>query len=417
MDSDSITMIVALVALIAMSAFFSAAETAFTSLNTIRLKNRAESGDARAGRTLALARNFDSLLSTILIGNNLVNISATTVATVLFTKHFAAYGPILSTAVITVVVLLFGEISPKSMAKEFPERFAMSITPVMRLMMAVLTPVNLLLAQLKRLLSRLIRGGDESGITEDELITMVSEAENEGGLDRHESQLIRSAIEFNDVEVEEILTPRVDIAAVQDTASMDEIAAVFAESGYSRLPVYHETIDNIVGVIHEKDFYTARYHGQNSAKAIMSHVLYTTASTKISDLLRILQRYKAHMVIVVDEYGGTAGLATLEDIVEELVGEIWDEHDEVIEEFKKQPDGSYLIACNAGLTDMYDLFSITGTSDAATVSGWVMDQIGRIPEVGDHFVYENLDVTVTRVDHRRVLEIRVAVLPQPEKVD
>lgn len=417
MDSDSITMIVALVALIAMSAFFSAAETAFTSLNTIRLKSRAESGDARAGRTLALARNFDSLLSTILIGNNLVNISATTVATVLFTKHFAAYGPILSTAVITVVVLLFGEISPKSMAKEFPERFAMSITPVMRLMMAVLTPVNLLLAQLKRLLSRLIRGGDESGITEDELITMVSEAENEGGLDRHESQLIRSAIEFNDVEVEEILTPRVDIAAVQDTASMDEIAAVFAESGYSRLPVYHETIDNIVGVIHEKDFYTARYHGQNSAKAIMSHVLYTTASTKISDLLRILQRSKAHMVIVVDEYGGTAGLATLEDIVEELVGEIWDEHDEVIEEFKKQPDGSYLIACNAGLTDMYDLFSITGTSDAATVSGWVMDQIGRIPEVGDHFVYENLDVTVTRVDHRRVLEIRVAVLPQPEKVD
>lgn len=415
MDNDSIIMIAVLAVLVIMSAFFSATETAFTSLNTIRLKSRAESGDTRAARTLALAEDFDSLLSTILIGNNLVNITATTVATVLFTRLFDAYGPILSTAVLTVVILIFGEISPKSMAKEFPERFAMFATPIMRLLMVVLTPVNLLLAQLKRLLRRIVRSGGEGGITEDELITMVSEAENEGGLDQHESQLIRSAIEFNDVEVEEILTPRVDIAAVQDTASMDEIAAVFAESGYSRLPVYHDTIDNIVGVIHEKDFYTARYHGQTSGKAIMSRVLYTTASTKISDLLRILQRSKAHMVIVVDEYGGTEGLATLEDIVEELVGEIWDEHDEVIEEFKKQPDGSYLIACNAGLTDLYDLFSITGASDAATVSGWVMEEIGRIPEVGDHFVYENLDVTVTRVDHRRVLEICVVVLPEAEK--
>ena len=246
---------------------------------------------------------------------------------------------------------------------------------------------------------------------------MVDQAENEGGLDQHEGQLIRSAIEFNDLEVEEILTPRVDIVAAEDTATMDEIAAIFAENGYSRLPIYHDTIDNIIGVIHEKDFHAARYHGQEDVSAIVSNVLYTTGSTKISDLLRILQRAKAHMVIVVDEYGGTEGLCTLEDIVEELVGEIWDEHDEVIEEFKKQSDGSYLISCNANLTDLYDLFSIKGERDCTTVSGWVMEEIGRVPEEGDHFVCENLDVTVTRVDHRRVLEIRVVVLPQEDTGD
>ena len=243
---------------------------------------------------------------------------------------------------------------------------------------------------------------------------MVDQAEIEGGLDQHESKLIRSAIEFNDMEVDEILTPRVDIVAVEDTDSMDDIAQAFAESGYSRLPVYHEDIDDIIGVIHEKDFHAARYRGQTDIKAITGPMLCTTGNTKISELLRILQREKAHMVIVVDEYGGTEGLVTLEDIVEELVGEIWDEHDEVIEEFKKQEDGSYLISCSADLTDLFDLFSIKGECDANTISGWVMEQIGRIPEEGDHFTSDGLDVTVTKVDHRRVLEIRVEVLPQPE---
>ncbi|MDU1324004.1 MAG: hemolysin family protein [Clostridiales bacterium] len=403
--------------LVILSAFFSATETAFTSLNRIRLKSRADSGNKRAALTLRIAEDYDKLLSTNLIGNNIVNISASTVGTVLFTKLFLDYGPLVSTVVLTVVILVFGEISPKSMAKENAEAFAMFAAPIMRVLMTVLAPVNYLFAQWKKLLSRIFRKSEEEGITEEELITMVDQAENEGGLDQHEGQLIRSAIEFNDLEVEEILTPRVDIVAAEDTATMDEIAAIFAENGYSRLPIYHDTIDNIIGVIHEKDFHAARYHGQEDVSAIVSNVLYTTGSTKISDLLRILQRAKAHMVIVVDEYGGTEGLCTLEDIVEELVGEIWDEHDEVIEEFKKQSDGSYLISCNANLTDLYDLFSIKGERDCTTVSGWVMEEIGRVPEEGDHFVYENLDVTVTRVDHRRVLEIRVVVLPQEDTGD
>ncbi|NCB62181.1 MAG: HlyC/CorC family transporter [Clostridia bacterium] len=412
MDSTIISMIAALVVLVAMSAYFSATETAFSSINRIRLKSKAEAGNPRAALVLELSENYDKLLSTILIGNNIVNITATTVATVLFTSLIPVYGPTVSTVVLTLIILIFGEISPKSLAKDHAEAFAMFSAPILRFFILLLTPLNFLFTKLKKLLNRLFKSSGEEGITEEELITMVSEAENEGGLDQHESQLIRAAIEFNDLEVEEILTPRVDIVGTEDTATMDEIAAIFAENGYSRLPIYHDSIDNIIGVIHEKDFHAARYHGQTDVSAIISSVLYTTASTKISDLMRILQRAKAHMVIVVDEYGGTEGLCTLEDIVEELVGEIWDEHDEVIEEFKKQSDGCYLISCNANLTDLYDLFSLKGESDSATVSGWVMDALGRIPEEGDRFTYENLDVTVTKVDHRRVLEIRVVVIPQ-----
>ena len=411
MDSASITMIAALVFLVVMSAYFSATETAFSSLNRVRMKSKADGGNQRAALALELEEDYDRLLSTILIGNNIVNITATTVSTVLFTKLLPVYGPTVSTVVLTVIILIFGEISPKSLAKENAEDFAMFSAPILRVFIALLRPVNFLFTQWKRLLTKLLRKKAEDGITEEELITMVDQAEDEGGLDQHESQLIRAAIEFNDLEVEEILTPRVDVVAVEDTDSMDEIARTFAENGYSRLPVYHEDIDDIVGVIHEKDFHAARYHGREDVQGIISPVLYTTGNTKISHLLRILQREKAHMVIVVDEYGGTEGLVTLEDIVEELVGEIWDEHDEVIEEFKKQADGSYLISCSADLTALFDLFSISDECDANTVSGWVMEQVGRVPEAGDHFVADGLDVTVTKVDHRRVLEIKVVVLP------
>ena len=417
MDSASITMIAGLVFLVVMSAYFSATETAFSSLNRVRMKSKADGGNQRAALALELEEDYDRLLSTILIGNNIVNITATTVSTVLFTKLLPVYGPTVSTVVLTVIILIFGEISPKSLAKENAEDFAMFSAPILRVFIALLRPVNFLFTQWKRQLTKLLRKKAEDGITEEELITMVDQAEDEGGLDQHESQLIRAAIEFNDLEVEEILTPRVDVVAVEDTDSMDEIARTFAENGYSRLPVYHEDIDDIVGVIHEKDFHAARYHGREDVQGIISPVLYTTGNTKISHLLRILQREKAHMVIVVDEYGGTEGLVTLEDIVEELVGEIWDEHDEVIEEFKKQADGSYLISCSADLTDLFDLFSISDECDANTVSGWVMEQVGRVPEAGDHFVADGLDVTVTKVDHRRVLEIKVVVLPREGAIE
>ena len=414
LDSASIGMLVALLILIAFSAYFSATETAFTSINRIRLKTKADNGDRAAARALAIAEQYDTVLTTILIGNNIVNISATTVATVLFTKWFHEYGPTVSTVVLTIVILIFGEVSPKSLAKESPERFAMFAAPLLKILMVILTPLNWMFIGWKKVLSLVLKGGEDDGITEEELVGMVEQAENEGGLDEHESDLIRNAIEFNDMEVSDILTPRVDLVAADEDSSMEEIAALFAESGYSRIPLYHETIDNIVGVIHEKDFYSARYRGETMLKNLKSPVFYTTGNTKIFDLLRILQKNKAHIAVVVDEYGGTQGIATLEDILEELVGEIWDEHDEVIEMFQKQEDGSYIIACSADLDDMYDLFQVKGICEAATVSGWVMEQVGRVPEEGDHFQAEGLDVTVIKVEHRRVLEIQVRMLTEEE---
>ena len=410
-------MLAALVALVALSAYFSATETAFTSLNRIRLKTRADDGDKRAARTLALAADFDRLLSTLLIGNNIVNNVATTIGAVLFIQLIGSgKGPTVSATVLTVVILIFGEVTPKSLAKERPEAWAIVATPLLRVMAVVLTPVNFLFTQWKKLLRVLLRHQDDDGITEEELMGMVDQDETEGSLDQHESDLIRNAIEFNDMEVSEILTPRVDLEALADTATMEEAAAMYADSGFSRLPIYHDSIDNIIGVLHEKDFYAAYCRGVKRLSELKSSVLYTTETARISDLLRQLQQNKVHMAVVVDEYGGTQGIVTMEDIMEELVGEIWDEHDEVIEEFRKQSDGSYLVACSADLDDLYDLFDMKPGQeyDASTVSGWVMEEIGRVPDVGDRFQADGLDVCVTRVEHRRVMEIRVRPLP-PEK--
>ena len=412
MDSSLIGMTVAIVILVMCSAYFSATETAFTSLNTIRMKTWAENGDKRAARALAVGEDYDKLLSSILIGNNIVNITATTISTLLFTKIFVTYGATISTVVITIVVLIFGEISPKSVAKEFPERFAMFSAPILRVIILVLTPLNFLFSMWKKLLSKIFKPSGDDGITEEELMGIVDQAESEGGLDAHEGDLIRASIEFNDLDVSDILTPRVDLVAVDEESTMQEVGALFVENGYSRLPVYNETIDNIIGVVHQKDFYKARVRGEDRLAMIKSPVVYTTPNTKIFKLLRILQMNKVHMAVVVDEYGGTEGIVTLEDILEELVGEIWDEHDEVTEFLRKQPDGSYNIDCTTDLDDMYDLFEIKGECEASTVSGWVLEQIDRIPKQGDHFIAEGLEVTVTAVDNRRVMEINVKPVPQ-----
>ena len=415
MDSSTISMTVAIVLLVMMSAYFSATETAFSCLNKIRMKSRAESGDHRAALAMDLVEDYDRLISTILIGNNIVNITASTVGTVLFTKLYAAYGPTVSTVVLTLVVLIFGEISPKSLAKEHAESFAMFSAPILRVFLLVLRPLNFLFSQWKRLLNMIFHPSEDQGITEEELITMVSEAENEGGLDQHESQLIRSAIEFGDLEAGDILTPRVDIVAVEDSASMEEIAAVFAESGYSRLPVYHKDVDDIVGVIHEKDFNAARYRGQGNISGCITPVHYTTANADLGLLLRTLQKKKTHMAIVVDEYGGTEGLLTMEDILEELVGDIWDEHDEVVEQFRKVGEDTYRVLCSTDLYELDRFFQLDVKSDCTSISGWVMEQLGRIPEVGDRFSYEDLQVTVTETDHHRVMEVEIQRLPRPQE--
>ena len=414
MDSSDSIIILVMIALVTMSAYFSATETAFSSLNRIRLKNMAENGNKRAASTLKLSERFDRLLSTILVGNNIVNIAVTSIATVYFTKLLGdAAGPTVATAVITVLVLIFGEISPKSLAKESPEKFAMFSAPIMKVLMWVLTPVNFLFSLWKKLLNKIIRSDNSPSITEEELLTIVEEAKEDGGIDESDSELIRSAIEFHDLQAVDIFTPRVDIEAVQQDADRDAIAAKFSQTGFSRLPVYDETIDDIVGIIHLKDFYVKVYHQGHPLSEIIKPAVFITRSMKIKDLLRLLQKEKAHMAVIADEYGGTQGIVTMEDILEELVGDIWDEHDEVVEEFEKLGDNTYRIVCSANLDEMFELCDKKADeeTDMTTVSGWVMERLGKIPDEGDSFAWENLSVTVTKTDARRVLEIEVVITP------
>ena len=404
------TLWVALVILVGFSAFFSASETAFSSLNQIRLKSRAEDGDSSAARVLAMAEQYDKLLSTILIGNNIVNIAAASIGTILFTQMLGAErGATMSTIVLTIIVLIFGEVTPKSLAKEMPEKVATAVSPFLVLLMALMTPLTWLFTQWKKLLGHFVHSGEADTITEGELMTMVSEAENDGELTDRESELIRSAIEFDDVEVEEILTPRVDVVAVEDDIPLEELAQTFAESGYSRLPVYHGTIDNIIGVVHEKDFYIARLKKATKIDDLVVPTLYTTGSTQISQLLRTLREQHHHLAVVVDEYGGTEGIITLEDILEELVGEIWDEHDEVIEDFRKQSDGSWLVSGSASVDDLYEELDLPEEEDidSNTVNGLVQEKTCHLPKVGDRFTLGEYDGVVTRTAKRRVTEVRL----------
>ena len=404
------TLWVALVILVGFSAFFSASETAFSSLNQIRLKSRAEDGDSSAARVLAMAEQYDKLLSTILIGNNIVNIAAASIGTILFTQMLGAErGATVSTIVLTIIVLIFGEVTPKSLAKEMPEKVATAVSPFLVLLIALMTPLTWLFTQWKKLLGHFVHSGEADTITEGELMTMVSEAENDGELTDRESELIRSAIEFDDVEVEEILTPRVDVVAVEDDIPLEELAQTFAESGYSRLPVYHGTIDNIIGVVHEKDFYIARLKKATKIDDLVVPTLYTTGSTQISQLLRTLREQHHHLAVVVDEYGGTEGIITLEDILEELVGEIWDEHDEVTEDFRKQSDGSWLVSGSASVDDLYEELDLPEEEDidSNTVNGLVQEKTCHLPKVGDRFTLGEYDGVVTRTAKRRVTEVRL----------
>ena len=404
------TLWVALVILVGFSAFFSASETAFSSLNQIRLKSRAEDGDSSAARVLNMAEQYDKLLSTSLIGNNIVNIAAASIGTILFTRMLGAErGATVSTIVLTIIVLIFGEVTPKSLAKEMPEKVATAVSPFLVLLMALMTPLTWLFTQWKKLLGHFVHSGEADTITEGELMTMVSEAENDGELTDRESELIRSAIEFDDVEVEEILTPRVDVVAVEDDIPLEELAQTFAESGYSRLPVYHGTIDNIIGVVHEKDFYIARLKKATKIDDLVVPTLYTTGSTQISQLLRTLREQHHHLAVVVDEYGGTEGIITLEDILEELVGEIWDEHDEVTEDFRKQSDGSWLVSGSASVDDLYEELDLPEEEDidSNTVNGLVQEKTCHLPKVGDRFTLGEYDGVVTRTAKRRVTEVRL----------
>lgn len=390
------------------SAYFSATETAFNSLNRIRIKNLAEKGNKRAQLVQKILGNYDRFLSTTLIGNNVVNISATSVATVIFVQLLGEdMGSGVSTLVITLVLLIFGEISPKSMAFEFSESFAMFSAPIIRVIMVILTPVSWLFEQWKKLLKLLIKGNEDRTITEEELLTIVEEAHDEGGLDEQESSLIRNSIEFMDQEAQDILTPRVKLVGVEPTDPAEEIMKIFAETGYSRLPVYEEDLDHIVGILHQKDFYNKVLAGKQPMSTVIRPALFVTPTIKIGDLLKELQKQKLHIAVVLDEYGGTTGIVTMEDILEELVGEIWDEHDEVIQEIRKISDQEYIVKGSANMDKLREELSIKEEIDPLTVNGWVFELAGEVPAEGDACQYQDLTITVLRMDGNRVDTVRI----------
>ena len=417
MTSDSSTSVLIIIFCVLFSGYFSATETAFSSLNRIRIKNLAEKGDKKAKLVLDMLENFDSLLSTILIGNNIVNIACASVATVLFVRLLGEeQGPSVATIVITIVVLIFGEVTPKSIAKESPEKFAMFAAPFLNVLMIMLTPFNFLFIQWKKLISKIFHTENDYSITEEELLTIVEEAEQEGRIDEQESSLIRSAIEFSEQEAIDILTPRIDIVGVPHDATKEEIAQVFEETNYSRLPVYKESIDHIIGILYQKDFYNLDDE-ETSFEHIIRPALFITESKKIGELLQELQNKKSHIAIVLDEYGGTTGIVTLEDILEELVGEIWDEHDEVINEIEKISDTEYIVHGSTNLEDLFEVLDMgmkineeVEEMEVVTVSGWVMEEVlERIPSKGDVGTWQNLKVTVLEMDENRVEKIKLVI--------
>lgn len=420
MDSHIGYSIGIIVVFLILSAYFSATETAFTSINRIRMKNLANDGDKRAKRVLELEEKYDNLLSTILIGNNLVNIGMTAVATALFLTLYPKYGASISTIVVTIVVLIFGEISPKSLAKENSETFAMFSAPMIKGLMVLLTPVNYLFSQWKKLLSKLFKVADSRAITEDELLTIVEEAETEGSIEAGQSELIQNAIEFNELEAWDVLTPRVDVKAIEIDSTKKDVAKMFMETGFSRLPVYEGDLDKILGVLNQKDFHNYISGSKKTISDYVKPVIYVAGSMKAADLLKKLQVNKCHIAIIVDEYGGTAGLVTMEDIIEELVGDIYDEHDEVeSQEITQLQDGSYRVLCSTNVEKMFDYFDEEVELDATTVNGWVVLQLDKLPKAGDTFEYEAgnkiFNGRVISADERKAIEINLTVTQKPEE--
>lgn len=416
------TLVIALIILVLFSGLFSATEIGYSSSNKIRLKNMANDDVKGAEDVLKILDNFDEFLTAILIGNNIVNISSASIGTVIFTRIYGDNGATISTIVITIIVLIFGEITPKSIAKKVPEKFACAMVGYVKFFMTVFKPLTWIFKLWKSLINSTIKVNDNYSDIADELITMVDEAEKDGNLEEHESDLISAAIEFNDLDVKDVLTPRVDVVAIDITMSSVEVEKTFRMNSFSRLPVYENSIDNIVGVIHEKDFYSQLYDNKDkwNIKKVIKPVIYTSESVQISTLLKQLQKAKLHLAVVTDEYGGTAGIITLEDIIEELVGEIWDEHDIVKEFYQKLSDTSYLVSCNADIDEMLERFAVDVDDEEyeyITVSGWVIDQLDGIPKVGEEFDFHNLHITVTKADQRKVHEIRVDILPESEEED
>ena len=401
------TCIIIMAVCLMLSAYFSATETAFSSANTTRLRTLAEKGSSNAALALKLLEQYDRLLSTILIGNNIVNIATASIGTVLFVRHYGDAGATISTVVVTVVVLIFGEISPKSIAKDCAEKCAMLSAPILQVLIWVLMPLNLLFSLWKKLLAKVFRLSGDSKMSQEELLMLVDEVQQDGSIDRDEGELLKNAIGFSEQEAQDILIHRVDLAALPVTASKEEVAALFTQTKYSRLLIYQDSIDHILGTVHQKDFYVGCGVTDQPLSAIISPPVFALENEPIRLLLKKLQQAKTHVAVVVDEYGGTCGIVTMEDILEELVGEIWDEHDEEEVFLRKTAPDTYTVDAGMDFDDFAEFFQLKTDSEMVSVSGWVMEQFGRVPVAGDSFTFDDLSIQVTRVENHRIEEIQV----------
>ncbi len=401
--------IIIIVVCVILSAYFSATETAFSTYNRIRVKNMAEKGNKKAALALKLSDNYDSLISAILIGNNIVNILASSMGALVFANLIANkdLASAANTAALTIVILIFGEISPKTMAKNNPESFVLFSAPIINVVRVVLFPFIFIFNGWQKLLAKIFKKQDDQGMTEEELISIIEEAEEDGDIDKEESDLIKSAIEFGDLEVGDIFTPRIDITALPSGATKEEVAKTFSESGYSRLPVYDGDIDNVVGILYYKDFYTVAYKTNVPLHEIIKPVIYVAITQPVNELMKELQEKQLHMAVVTDEFGSTAGIVTLEDILEEIVGEIWDEHDEIVEEIREVGEKEYVVSGRANTEKLFSELDIDEEVEAVTVGGWAMEVLGKIPEVGDSFEEYGIAVEVIEMDGRRVESVHV----------
>lgn len=418
MPDGSIPLFISLIILISFSALFSATETAYTCASRIKLKALFSNGNNRAGKVLNLTENnYDKLLSTILIGNNIVNLSASTISTLLFAKlliNSTINSSVVSTIVITVLVLIFGEITPKYIGKACAENFAMLVYPIIKILIFIFYPLNMIFSLWKKLITKIFHFDSKNVITEEEIITMVEEAEEDGTIKEHETNLIRSVIEFDDLDAEDIIVPRVNICAIEKTASKEEIKSQFEKNGFSRLPVYDSEIDSVIGILHEKDFYKA-YYANLPIEKIITKPFFANGKIKISKLLLKMQKERSHMAIILDEYGGTLGIVTMEDILEELVGEIYDEHDSEILSIEPCDENSYIVCGETPVHKLLKFFDIKEDDniESTTVSGWIIETLGDFPEIGCKILFHNnIEFEVLETGENTIKKIKATLLKE-----
>lgn len=417
--------IVLIIILIAMSAFFSASETAISSVNRIRLKSMAESGSKGAERALKILTKYDKALTTILIGNNIVNIATSSISTILCIQLVGEkYGSLVATVAVTLIVLIFGEVMPKGLAKDHAEGVCIGVSAVITFLMLIFTPFSSFFILLKKGMAKLFHKKKSVSVTEEELMAIIDEIEDEGVLEEQESDLVRSALQFDEITADEIITPRVRIVAVEVNDSAEEVRTKFLKEQYSRMPVFEKNLDNIVGIINEKDFIKAYSEkgAELSVRELVQETIYVPSMQKISEVLRVMQKRKCHMSVVLDQHGGTLGIVTMEDLLEELVGEIWDESDEVKSPVTVRGEGEFDIYGEVSLNSLRRFLEsrdidLEIDSEAHTVAGWVLELFGSIPKNGDVTETEELSIKVLDAAELRVNKVRITLKEKPQEDD